>query len=112
MPLNADNEPASRVFDRFDNAIRRVSHRSKVAACPLDGLMMITVHFEFAFSCESGQQAVWRKPDSMPGGIGGLVGNVVVVVGDGLSHYGGDVLHQGSAAINVQALNTEADPKQ
>src|SRR3989442_1783404 len=109
MPLYANNETSSGVLNGFHDAIRRERDGLEVAASMLDGLMMITVYFDVALTGKPPNQTVFGESNKMPRRISRRVGRVVCVMGDGSGNNRRDILNQRAAAIDVQALNTEAN---
>ena len=105
MPLYADNEASSRIFNRFDYSIGRKSNRPQIASRCLDGLMVIAVDLDFRPAGEAGDQAVFIQADMVPGGRP----VILFIVDQRPGNQRGNVLHQRTTPMNIEALYTEAD---
>src|SRR5262245_10503412 len=105
MPLDADDKAAGRIFDGFDQSIVSERDRAQVPSGLLNGLMMITVHFQRPPTGELSNQAVFSHADDVPR----RRFIVVFVVRDGVADQDGNILDERAAAIYVEALNAETN---
>src|SRR5438105_8249801 len=110
MPLHAEAEAAARVFDRFDDTVRRACRGDEPFAEIFDGLMMAAVHVARIrilepFTKGAVEEAAGVQPHLVRDREARLLDPMLDVRADFL----GDVLDERAAARDVQDLDAAAD---